>query len=200
MDGDRALSLRLAEPSDAAWLGRAALAAGGGIYEHLLVDAARGFSPEIALAAAIAAGAGGLSWRNGIVVEATAPLGAAIAYPGKDFGLDPSIAAAATAAAKADLAPLFDAVPPADSFYLHAIWVDAAARGLGAGGLLLDGVMAFAAEEGFGRVSLHVWADNAPALALYRSRGFETLQEIDVPRRRLMPHDGGKLLMAANIQ
>ena len=62
--------------------------------------------------------------------------------------------------------------------------------------LLLDAVNAFGQDQGFARTSLHLWRDNAPALALYRSRGFETLAEIAIPRRPRLPHDGGKLLMA----
>ncbi|MGZ0187153.1 MAG: GNAT family N-acetyltransferase, partial [Alphaproteobacteria bacterium] len=95
-----------------------------------------------------------------------------------------------------DLRGLFAAMPPTDSFYLHAIWVDAMARGRGVGALLLDSVIAFGKDEGYSRTSLHVWADNHAALALYRSRGFVVLEELPVPRRPLMQHDGGKYLMA----
>lgn len=191
-------SLRLAEPSDALLLAKAALAAGGGIYEHLLAEATRGFSAETALAAAIAAGADGLSWRNAILAEGPtgAIQGAAIAYPGRDFCLTPAIEAAADSDARADLAPLFAAAPPAESYYLHAIWTDPAARGQGVGRLLLDAVIAFGRDQGFQQTSLHVWRDNAPALALYRDRGFATLADIAIAPRPLLPHSGGKLLMA----
>jgi len=63
---------------------------------------------------------------------------------------------------------------------------------------LLDAVCAFGADQGFPRVSLHVWRDIAPAMSLYKSRGFQTLEALDVPRRPLLPHDGGKLLMATD--
>jgi len=47
------------------------------------------------------------------------------------------------------------------------------AWGRGLGGLLLDLALAWARESPMvRRVSLQVYADNAPALALYRSRGF----------------------------
>lgn len=194
------ISLRLAEPSDCALLARAAVAAGGGIYEHLLESAAKGFAPEAAIAAALAQDSDGFGWRNGIVADdaAGSALGAAIAYPARAYRLPPAIAAAAGAYAKRDLAALFDSTPPDDSYYLHAIWTAPAARGMGVGGLLLDSVIAFSADQGFARTSLHVWRDNDPALALYRSRGFETLDRLDVRRRPLLPHDGGKLLMATS--
>lgn len=191
-------TLRLAEPGDAPLLGRAALAAGGGLYEHLLAKAAARLDPATVLASAIAAGVGCLSWRNGFVVEnTTGPIGAVIAYDAADFGLDTAIANAASEQALVDLAPLFDAKPAADTFYLHAIWTAPEARGCGAGALLLDAVQAMAADTGHSGASLHVWADNVPALQLYKSRGFQVVTQIDIARQKRMPHDGGKLLMQA---
>ena len=76
------IDLRLAEPGDAPLLGVAALAAGGGIYEHLLAKAAGGLDAATVLASAIAAGTDGLSWRHSVIAAAeTSDLGAAIAYP-----------------------------------------------------------------------------------------------------------------------
>ena len=192
------IDLRLAEPGDAPLLGVAALAAGGGIYEHLLAKAAGGLDAATVLASAIAAGTDGLSWRHSVIAAAeTSDLGAAIAYPSSSFSLHPSIARAATTEAVDDLQPLFDAQPDPKTYYLHAIWAVASARGQGVGALLLDAVLAMAADAGFNGLSLHVWADNKPALKLYESRGFKAIQAIDIPRRDRMPHSGGKLLMQA---
>lgn len=199
MDAAHDITLRLAEPADSPLLAEAALVAGGGLYEHLLADAAPGALARTAIAAAIAAaGDGGLSWRNAILAEDMAgqALGAAIAYPAALFGLAPAIQAAATKQALADLAPFFAATPPAGSYYLHAIWTAPTARRRGVGALLLAGVEALGAETGATRRSLHLWADNAPARALYRKSGFTEIARIAVVRRPLMPHDGGKLLMA----
>lgn len=194
------IDLRLAEPSDSAFLAKAAVGAGGGIYEHLLAKAIRGLQTDAALATAIAHADDGLTWRNAILAEDEDGhlLGAAVAYPGQAYRLPSAILAAASDAAKRDLAPLFASQPPADSYYLHAIWTHPDARGRGVGRLLLDAVTAFGADQGFSRVSLHVWRDNAPAMALYKSRGFKLLETLDVPRRPLLPHDGGKLLMATD--
>lgn len=51
--------------------------------------------------------------------------------------------------------------------------VVAAWRGLGLGGRLLDHALREAPDAGFRRVELEVYASNAPALALYHSRGFQ---------------------------
>ena len=64
------IDLRLAEPSDAPLLGVAALAAGGGIYEHLLAEAAGGLDAATVLASTIAAGIDGLSWRHSVIAAA----------------------------------------------------------------------------------------------------------------------------------
>jgi len=202
MFDNKTIDLRLAEPRDSLLLAEAAVAAGGGLYEHLLAEAAAGVSIQSAVAAALSASADGLSWRNAIVADSgdgDMALGAAVAYPGADFRLAPTIAAAAGAAALNDLAPLFAARPPDDSYYLHAIWTRAEGRGMGVGGLMLDAVMAIARDQGFGQVSLHLWRDNAAALGLYESRGFETIAEIPIERRPRLPHVGGKLLMAARV-
>ena len=54
--------------------------------------------------------------------------------------------------------------------------VDERARGDGLGGRLLDHLLDIAAEQSVSRVSLHVDAANARAIALYESRGFATVR------------------------
>lgn len=56
---------------------------------------------------------------------------------------------------------------------LYAMWVDPAARGLGAGRRLVDSVVSWAAATGADRLELCVTEANGPAVALYRSSGFE---------------------------
>ncbi len=55
---------------------------------------------------------------------------------------------------------------------VHNLALGPAARGRGLGGLLLDAGLAHLAQAGCLEVILWVDADNAPALRLYRSRGF----------------------------
>lgn len=54
-----------------------------------------------------------------------------------------------------------------------SMWVDPSARGLGVGDLLLTTVERWAAECGYTTLRLGVFADNEPAIALYRRNGFE---------------------------
>jgi ribosomal protein S18 acetylase RimI-like enzyme len=58
--------------------------------------------------------------------------------------------------------------------WLEDLYVRDDARGSGVGRLLADEVLRRAAERGCARVELDVNTENPPALALYRSLGFET--------------------------
>jgi len=60
----------------------------------------------------------------------------------------------------------------ADEAEVLVVAVRPALRGLGLGGRLLDAALARVRAAGAARVFLEVGVDNAPALGLYRSRGF----------------------------
>lgn len=67
---------------------------------------------------------------------------------------------------------LFEAVEPGD-FYLSRVAVEPSARGRGLGAQLVAAVVDAAARTGATAVRADVWAANEPAMALYRSLGFE---------------------------
>ena len=75
---------------------------------------------------------------------------------------------------------------------LFAMWVAPEARGRGVGGALVDAVVDWAKHSGYARVFLDVADQNAPALALYESKGFvptgktATLPE---PRQHVLEHE-----------
>jgi ribosomal protein S18 acetylase RimI-like enzyme len=58
--------------------------------------------------------------------------------------------------------------------WLEDLYVRDDARGLGIGRALIEAVLERAAARGCARVELDVNTENAPALALYRSLGFDT--------------------------
>jgi len=60
----------------------------------------------------------------------------------------------------------------ADRAHLGGMWVDPAARRRGVGRALVDAVLAWARERGFGDVVLWVAEGNAAAAALYERAGF----------------------------
>ena len=66
-----------------------------------------------------------------------------------------------------------------------AILVGNAQRGLGLGRILMDMAISWGRAVGLAKISLRVFPDNAPAIALYRSLGFEeeglALGEVRMP-------------------
>ncbi len=62
----------------------------------------------------------------------------------------------------------------AEDCWLEDLYVDDAVRGAGLGRALVEATFARATERGCRRVELDVNTENPPALALYRSLGFET--------------------------
>ena len=62
----------------------------------------------------------------------------------------------------------------AEDCWLEDLYVDAKARGRGLGRLLTQAVIDRATARGCRRVELDVNSENPPALALYRSLGFDT--------------------------
>ena len=62
---------------------------------------------------------------------------------------------------------------PFDGFWIHATMVATRYRGMGVAEALMRQAVAAARDAGADEVRLTVFADNAPALALYRKLGFE---------------------------
>jgi len=75
--------------------------------------------------------------------------------------------------------------------HIGAMWVDPQLRRKGAGARLFDTAVAFLRNRGCVEIRLSVTETNAPAIALYRSRGFELTGEseplrAESPLRNLM--------------
>lgn len=188
-----AYRLRAAAPDDAAALAELILLAGGGVYEFQL----DGLFGDAVLADVLASGicgvAGNFSYRHMIVAEEAATgavVGMAHGYPAewmrtldRDF-IPPE--------RLAHLAP-FEALQDWDSYFISALAVVPAWRRRGLGAALLDAAAQKARAGGFPRLSLHVWADNAAALAFYAKTGFVEAGRADMPPHPRLPHIGGSV-------
>lgn len=187
--------LRAAVPDDAAALAALILVAGGGVYEFQL----DGLFGDAALADVLASGicgaAGNFSHRHMIVAEdpaAGAAVGMAHGYPVEwTRTLDRSFIPADRLA---HLAP-FEALQDWDSYFVSALAVIPDWRRRGVALALLEALADKARAGGFPRLSLHVWADNAPALAFYAKAGFVEAGRADVAPHPLLPHSGGSVLL-----
>lgn len=190
---DTATLIRPADADDAPELARLIDLAGGGVYEFLLAGLVPGFSAREMLAPGLAGTAGSFSHRHSVVaVLDHHVVGVAHAYPvdwmkTEDYsGLPPE--------RMAHLAD-FQAKQDWGSYFLSALAVDPACRRGGVARALLAAVYQRARTGGFDRVTLHVWADNAAARALYDAEGFAVLEHAEIPWHERLPHHGGSLLL-----
>lgn len=75
---------------------------------------------------------------------------------------------------------------------LFAMWVAPEVRGRGCGGALVDAVVGWARDGDYARIFLDVADGNAPAIALYRSKGFVRTGEsgcLPAPREHISEHE-----------
>lgn len=197
---ESAFRLRPAEPDDAAALAELILVAGGGVYEFQL----EGLFGDVALVDVLASGicgvAGNFSHRHMVVAEDAAAggsvVGMAHAHPVEWMRtLDRSFIPPDRLA---HLAP-FEALQDWDSYFVSALAVVPAWRRRGLGTALLDALADKARAGGFPRLSLHVWADNASALAFYAKAGFVEAGRADVAPHPQLPHIGGSVLLLRGV-
>lgn len=186
--------LRPATADDAPAIAPLVLMAGGGSYEFMLDGLVPGMGTADLLLPGLAGTAGSFSHRH-ITVAGTpggAVVGIAHAYPAEwmrhaDRTFIP--------ADRLEHLAAFDALQEWDSLFLSALAVDTAWRRRGIAGRLLDAAVDRAATGGFPSLSLHVWADNAPARRLYARHGFAKRGQAAIPWHPRLPHTGGCVLM-----
>jgi GNAT superfamily N-acetyltransferase len=85
------------------------------------------------------------------------------------------------------------------SYYLDALCVDERFRKQGIGGKLIDLTAARARQEGFSSLSLITFLDNTSARRLYEKKGFTDVKPVELKPHRLIPHQGGCLLMNCDL-
>ncbi len=190
------ITYRMARPDDSRDLARYMCIAGGGVYEFLFDD----LIPFVTAVDLLSAGIGGecypVSYRNCCVAA---------------LGLDGEVVAAANVFAadmlKEDnyvllgserhdhIRPLLE-LQDWGSMFLNSLAVSDAHRGSGIGAKLLDWAEDRTAEAGYDRLSLHVWADNIPAVNFYKARRFVAVGVAEIPAHPRLPHHGGSILMS----
>ena len=86
------------------------------------------------------------------------------------------------------------------SMFLNSLAVGDAYRGCGIGARLLGWAETRAAEAGYDRLSLHVWADNVSAVNFYTARRFVQVGLAEIPPHPRLPHNGGSILMSKTVR
>lgn len=86
------------------------------------------------------------------------------------------------------------------SYLLNNIAVDPAHHRRGVGTRLLEAVVEEARQQYFSSITLHVWADNADAIAFYQERGFRIDGSAMIQWHPELPHVGGSLVFRLNLR
>lgn len=87
-----------------------------------------------------------------------------------------------------------------DSYLLNNISVKQSFRRTGVGTALIDEVAIKAASLQLRSISLHVWADNLPAIKFYKRIGFKPVARVAIPWNVDLPHEGGSPMFRRRLQ
>jgi len=192
-----AILIRPAEPDDAPALAPLIVMAGGGIHEFLLDGLVAGMSTIELLVPGLAAREGSFSYRHCAVAEAGgAVVGVAHAYPADWMrSIDRSYLPADRRAHIAS----FEAAQDWGSYFLSSLAVAEEWRGRGIGAALLARAEERGRTGGHDRLTLHAWADNAPARRFYARHGFVEAGGAAIPWHPRLPHHGGSVLLLKHL-
>jgi len=198
-EAEAAVVIRFARERDAGGIARHVVMAGGGVYEFLLEGLFdEELSPADLLVPGIAAATGPHSHTRCLVADMWGVV-VGIAHTHEAGAIERGNRDWVPVDRLAHLAP-FDAAQDPGSCFLSALAVDPHWRGRGIADRLIRAVEGRAVNEGFDRLTLHVWADNEPARRLYRKHGFEELAVAAIPPHPRLPRAGGSLLMRKRLQ
>lgn len=189
------ITYRMARPDDSRDIARYMCIAGGGVYEFLFDD----LIPFITAVDLLSSGIGSehypISYRNCFVAslgDDGEVVAAANVFPADLLREDHYVLLGSER--HNHIRPMLE-LQDWGSMFLNSLAVGDAHRGSGIGARLLSWAETQAAEAGYDRLSLHVWADNTPAVNFYRARRFVQVGIARIPAHPRLPHDGGSILM-----
>jgi GNAT superfamily N-acetyltransferase len=193
--GSAHISYRMARPDDRRDIARFMSIAGGGIYEFLFDD----LIPFVTAVDLLSSGIGGeqypISYRN-CRVASLGPEGEIVAaanvFPADLLKEDQYVLLASER--HDHVRPMLE-LQDWGSMFLNCLAVSSAHHEIGTGATLLDWAEARAAAAGYDRLSLHVWADNVPAVQFYEARRFVRVGIANIPAHPRLSHTGGSILM-----
>jgi ribosomal protein S18 acetylase RimI-like enzyme len=180
-EADMDIGFRIGEAADTELIVDRILQAGDGLFESLLDGVVPGIRARQFLRMAVKDEDSPLNSSNAIIAEGGGEaVGMALSYPSSEFGLHPLLQSLLPRARLDPFQQLFDSKIP-ESWYLNSLSISEAFRGKGLAKLLVACCGDLALSAGQSLITLHVWADNQPALQLYRTLGFNEIDRIPVP-------------------
>jgi GNAT superfamily N-acetyltransferase len=188
---------RPAKQEDAAAIVDLMLEASGGDLEFLLEGLEAGKTTSEMMLPVVEKELGIFSYLHSTVVENEGKIiGLMHACPTNDIGTKRNFPVPAERLAH--MKSMFDLKIP-DSYLLLYLSTLKDYRGHGIGHQLLKIFTSQAEKMGFKVLSLQAWADNEQAIKLYVSQGFKVVARGEIARHRLLPHDGGILLLRKDL-
>ena len=190
------INIRPATKNDAPIIAKLMLESSGGIIEYLVTDLMPGMSPLKIMQWAVSGKSIPDSYLHTTIYEQDDEVvGITHGYPGSYNKVPSQADKSPVPFEKLDyiLTPLYR-IQLENSWFINTIAVTAQHHDSDLKKLLLDNVKQSAQEQGYDSVYRYVWADNIKAIELFQSEGYKVVENIDIKRQDLLPHDGGMVL------
>jgi ribosomal protein S18 acetylase RimI-like enzyme len=186
---------RPADKEDSARLAELINMASDGVVEYLFHELIPGMTPVQTVAHNLENDSHPHSYKSAMVAaDENDVVGMALSYPSSYHKITDEMRAFFPAERLACFEDFYSARVE-NSLFLDALGVDATCRRQGIGTRLVELTREKARKSGYEQLSLIAFADNAPALALYRLLGFEAVQEIKLEGNEFIPHRDGCVLL-----
>ena len=193
------LKYRPAEKADSAKISALINIASDGVVEYLFHDLVPEMTPVQIMAYNLAEDNYTHSYKSAVVAtDGTNVVGMALSYPSSYHKITDEMRGFFPYERLEYLSDFYSAQVP-DSWFLDALGVDEAYRMKGIGTRLVELTKERAKDNGYGILSLIVFADNSPALALYKVLGFRVVKEINLEGNEFILHQDGCLLLKCDI-
>ncbi|MCG8381151.1 MAG: GNAT family N-acetyltransferase [Gammaproteobacteria bacterium] len=189
------INYRQGEKDDSQRIAELDYIASGGAVEYLFHDLVPGLSAVQLLSNGLEQDEYPHTYRSCIVAESDQKIvGMALSYPAEFHGITDELESFLPAD-RLERFREFYSSRGEGSYYLDAMCVDEMCKGKGIGKALLEQTKIKASSEDYRELSLIVFADNTRAISLYEHNGFEGVKNIELEQHKLIPHEGGCILM-----
>lgn len=193
------IKYRHAEKADSAKIAELIDMASDGVVEYLFRDLIPKMTPVQIMAYTLEKDNYPHSYKSAIVAaDGTNTVGTALSYPASYHKVTDEMIGFFPNERLEHLGDFYSSHVP-DSWFLDALGVDETYRKKGIGTRLIELTKERAKHNGYGILSLIAFADNLPALALYKVHGFRVVKEINLEGNEFIPHHDGCLLLKSSI-
>ena len=193
------LSYRPAEKADSERIAELISLASDGVVDFLFHDLVPEMTPVQVVAYNLAQDHYPHSYRSAVVaLNGTDIVGMALSYPSTYHQVTDEMRGFFPAQRLEHLHDFYTANIP-QSWFLDALAVEPAYRRQGIGTRLIGLTKEIAKDNGYKKLSLIVFRDNAPALALYEALGFSQVAHIHLAANAFIHHTDGCALLTCRM-